>query len=140
MTPGHAFLLFFLGLFAVYAELVWPGRALPGLAGCALILVGGYFLWQRSPTPIGMALIGLAALLFLCESYWRLYFVPGTLATVALALGFCLLIDAPHRIPAGLAIPISVLFGGTTVFLSWSAKRARENKWSDIDRRCAGSK
>ncbi len=131
MVSGYAFLLVLLGLLAIYSEFLWPGRILPGVAGCALTVVGCYFLWQNSPTVIGLGLIGMAVVSFIAEAFWRVDLVAGLLGIVALCCGSCLLIDGSRRIPPAFALPSSVVFGGITMFLLNAAKRARRSKWSD---------
>jgi membrane-bound ClpP family serine protease len=82
-----------------------------------------------------MALIGLAVVLFVAEVFWRAPLVAGMAATVALTFGFCLLFAVPQRIPMELAIPVSLVFGGITSILAYGAKRARRNKWADLQGR-----
>lgn len=130
--PIQAFLLFLLGILAIYCELIWPGRIWAGLLGCALTLTGAYFVWQNSPAVGGVVFLGAAAVLFLIEAFWRIYFLPGILGTASLTIGCCRLFPANTAIPPRLAIPVCVIFGAITVFLAYTAKRARQNKWSDI--------
>ncbi len=132
MASWCAFLLVLTGLLGAYSEFVWPGRVLPGLAGCVLTIVGAYFLWQNSLTAVGLTLVGAAILFFVAEAFWRVNLIAGLFGITALSCGFWLLIDGPRRIPPALAVPSSVAFGGITVFLLHAAKRARSNKWSDI--------
>lgn len=133
MGSGYAFLLVLVGLLAIYSEFLWPGRILPGVAGCALTIAGGYFLWQNSPTAIGVALIGMAIVFFIAEAFGRVDLVAGLLGIFALSCGSCLLIPGSRRISPAFALPSSVVFGGITVFLLKAANRARRNKWSDIN-------
>lgn len=135
MGPSSAFTLFLLGVLGVYREFVRPGGIVPGVAGCVLTIVGGYFLWQNSLNTMGIALLAVAAALFIVETFWKVDLVAGILGTMALSWGFCLLINAPRRIAPALAIPLSVVFGAITLLLSYGAKRARRNKWADIDGR-----
>ncbi len=132
MTPVHAFLLLVLGVLAVYWELVRPGRVAPGLAGCVLTVAAAYFLWRNAPARVGIGFIGLAVVLFAAEAFWSVALVAGIAASVALTFGFCLLFPAARRIPPALAIPAGVILGGITLILTYSAKRARRNKWADL--------
>lgn len=133
MTASAAFILLIFGLLGIYAEFVWPGRVIPGAAGCVLAVAAVYFLWRNSPTPMGVALLGIAAGLFVAEALWRLNFIAGVAAMTALAWGFCVLLPVPRRISPAVAIPGSTVFGALTMFLLWGAKRARQNKRADID-------
>ncbi len=138
MTSGYAFLLVLVGLLGIYSEFVWPGRVLPGVGGCLLTSAGGYFLWQKSPTVIGLALIGTAVAFFIAEAFLPVNLIAGILGIATLSWGFCVLTGGARRIPAALAVPSSVVFGWITVVLLNVAKRARRNKWSDIN--CERSK
>ena len=120
------------GILGIYSEFIWPGRVLPGLLGAAALVCGCYFLSRHSPSGAGLVLIGIATLLFVAESLYRTYFFTGAVATACLAVGACKLFNRAPGIEAGLAIPVSIVFGGVTVFLGSAAKRARRNKCSDI--------
>lgn len=128
MSPNIAFVLLISGIFAIYGELIRPGRIVPGLTGAALALVGGHVLWRNSPAPFGLGLLAGAAALFAVEAFFDTYFLAGVLATGAAACGFCKLFPGHPEISPMLTIPLCLLFGIITVFLSRSAKRARRNK------------
>jgi membrane-bound ClpP family serine protease len=115
-------------MFAIYGEVIWPGRVFPGLAGAAVALTGGYFLWRNSPAALGLELLAGAAALFAVEALLDTYFIAGLLGTAAAASGFCKLFAGRSGIAAGLAVPLCLLFGGVTIFLSRGVKRARRNK------------
>lgn len=134
LAPSTAFVLAILGLFAIYCEFVWPGKVYPGVLGSIALIVGAYFLWLNSPTGIGLLLVGVAALLFLVETLWNTRFTAGTAGTILLSLGFCRLFTGPNRIVPELAIPVCIVFGAISVFLAYSVRRARQNKWSDVTR------
>ncbi|HEY3937117.1 MAG TPA: hypothetical protein VGL97_06785 [Bryobacteraceae bacterium] len=128
MSPNTAFVLLISGIFAIYGELIRPGWIVPGLTGAALALAGGHSLWRNSPAWLGLELLAGAAALFAVEAFFDTYFLAGVLATVAAACGFCRLFQGHPGISPTLAIPLCLLFGIVTVFLSRGAKRARRNK------------
>ena len=130
--PNTAFVLTIFGVLGIYCEFIWSGRIYPLLFGSAAVITGCFFLWRLSPSPLSLALIGSAALLFVVELLRNTYFVAGTLATACLAAGFCEMFRTPPWIVPGLAIPVCCVFGAVTCFLSYAARRSRENKWSDI--------
>ncbi|HSU33337.1 MAG TPA: hypothetical protein VLJ11_19070 [Bryobacteraceae bacterium] len=132
VSPTLAFVLLIIGVLGIYRELVNPGRVIPGVAGLALTVIAAYCLWQQGPTLLGLALIGAAALLFVVESLWDLYFLPGILATLLLMDGFRRLIPGPRGISLPFAILGSCIVGSVTILLAYGARRARHNKWSDI--------
>jgi membrane-bound serine protease (ClpP class) len=132
LGPNVAFVVTILGLFAVYWELIQPGRIYPGTLGAAAILTGGYFLWRLGPTANGLKLLAAAGVLFIVEACWSTRGLAGLAATAALALGFWELFAGPRHIAAYLAIPLCLAFGAVTIWLSAGAKRARRNKRADL--------
>ncbi|HZQ55943.1 MAG TPA: hypothetical protein VFB14_27360 [Bryobacteraceae bacterium] len=134
LGPSAAFVLAILGVLAIYCEFVWPGKVYPGVLGSLALITGAYFLWRNSPTATGLALIGLAALLFLAEALCSTRLIAGVMAIILLGFGFCRLFTGLERIRAGLAIPVCLVFGAISVFLAYGARRARQNKWSDLTR------
>lgn len=133
MGPNTAFVLLVLGMLGVYAELVWPGRFVPGIVGVASVLTGAFFLFRPPLNLQGLALLAVAAALLIAEARWGPYFLFGSLGTIALVLGFYLLPHAPRRIRPALAIPVALVFGACSLWLATGAKRARRNKRSDLE-------
>ncbi|MBV8549717.1 MAG: hypothetical protein JOY54_00330 [Acidobacteriaceae bacterium] len=131
--PNTAFVLAIFGVLGIYCEFIWPGRVFQGLLGAAALVTGGYVLYRQSPSTGSLGLIAASALLFLAETIWSTRFIAGVLATAALAAGACTMFSEPPRIGPGLAIPLSCVFGAITTALASIARRARRNKWSDIE-------
>jgi membrane-bound serine protease (ClpP class) len=131
-SPTLAFVLLIIGVLGIYREFLNPGRVIPGVVGLALTVIAAYCLWQNGPTAIGLVLIGAAVLLFVAECLWDFYFLPGILATLLLMDGFRRLIPAPKGISLAFAVVGSCVLGGVTILLAYAARRARQNKWSDI--------
>jgi membrane-bound serine protease (ClpP class) len=134
VTPNAAFLLLISGLLALYCELIWPGRIVPGVLGAAAALAGAWFLFRPPFHPAGLTLLAAAAVLLACEALTGPPFLPGILGTLALAAGFVLLLPPPRTLAPAAALPISVLFGAVSTLLARTAKRARRNKTSDLSR------
>ncbi len=105
---------------------------MPGLLGAAALVCGCYFLGRHSPAGAGLLFIGLATALFIVDAVYRTYFVAGALGTACLAVGTCKLFDPAPGITAGVAIPVSIVLGGVTMFLGTAAKRATRNKRADL--------
>ncbi|HEY7307141.1 MAG TPA: hypothetical protein VH601_23660 [Bryobacteraceae bacterium] len=120
---------------AIYGEFIRPGRIVPGVLGAAALVCGCYLLWQHQPSRGGIIWIVIAAALFVAESLCRTYLLAGVLGTACLAVGAYKLFDRGQGIEPGTAIPVSVAFGAVTTLLGAAAKRARRNKWSDIQDR-----
>jgi membrane-bound serine protease (ClpP class) len=132
LGPNVAFVVAIFGLFAIYWELIQPGRIYPGTVGAAAILTGGYFLWRLGPTAYGLKLLAAAGVLFIVEAFWNTGFFAGIAATVALAAGSWKLFAGPRHITPYLAFPLCLAFGAVTIWLSTGAKRARRNKRADL--------
>lgn len=134
MGPNTAFVLLILGTLGIYAELLRPGRLMPGVLGLGSVVAGGYFLCRFPLSAGGIGLLAAGVLLMIAEAFFGPYFLLGSIGTIALTAGFCLVCDAPRRIEPALAIPLCLVFGTCTVLLAASAKRAQRNKWSDLGR------
>ncbi|MGI9075287.1 MAG: hypothetical protein ACR2JB_29105 [Bryobacteraceae bacterium] len=130
--PNAAFLLVILGVLSVYIEFLRPGRLVPGLLGSIMAATGAYWLCSNSPLASGVLFITLAVLLLIAEALWDAHFIPGILGTLSLLAGFWMLFPSERRIAPTLAIPVSIVFGGVTTFLAFKARKARQNKRSDL--------
>ena len=128
--PNIAFLLLILGLLGIYVEFTNPGLIFPGVAGgIALVLA----LSAISVLPVhwtGVALLVLAAALFVLEAKFTSHGILGIGGTVAMVLGAIMLIAGPAemRIHLRTALAVSIPFAIITIFLATIAFRARENK------------
>jgi membrane-bound serine protease (ClpP class) len=131
-NPNLAFLLVVGGIFLIYWELITPGRLVPGLAGSALAAIGAYRLWLNEPTRTGTLLITASILAFIAEALWNCRSIAGALGSLLLGAGSTLLFTGPKRMNPGLAIPLSIAFGLTTVWLTSIARTARRKKWEDL--------
>jgi membrane-bound serine protease (ClpP class) len=131
--PNTAFVLLILGVVGIYCELIWPGRVAPGVIGAAAAVTGSYFLFRWPLERSGLVLIGAGALFLIAEACWGRYLLLGALGAIALTAGFCCLLPGPRRIVPELAIPLSAIFGLLSAFLAAAAKRARRNKWADLE-------
>ena len=132
MSPNAAFLLFISGLLALYCEFIRPGLIAPGVLGAAAALAGAWFLFRPPFYPGGLALVAAAAVLLLFEALAGPPFLLGVVATLALAVGFTLLLPPPRTLLPGVALPVSLVFGAVSMLLARAAKRARRNKTSDL--------
>ncbi len=140
MAAGDAFILVLLGAVGVYVEFIRPGRVVAGLTGSLLAIAGLHGLAGAQLNGTGIALTAMAAALLLIEAFWRIDFVAGLAGTAALTVGGCLLVQQPARVSPGLTIPACIVFGSATMFLCWQAKRARRNKWQDLNDGCPAVK
>lgn len=131
--PSAAFVIAVAGVLSIYVECARPGWIVPGLCGVIALLYGSYSLSRYEPTALGMALIAAALVLFIVEAVYATYFLAGIAATGCLAAGAWTLIEGAQRISPWAAVLLSVVFGVVTGFLGYAAKRARRNKWADVE-------
>ena len=132
LDPNGSFLLLMGGFAGMLLELRRPGLILPGSLGMGAAVAGSYFLWQRSPQPLALALLGVAAVLFAAEAVARTWFLAGIGGTCALATGCCLLLSGSSRIDPALAVLLSTGAGFALLYLAQTTKWARSNKRSDL--------
>ena len=132
LGPNVAFVLTILGLLAIYYEFLRPGRIYPGTLGAASMMVGGYSLWRLSPTPVGLKWLAAAGVLFIAEACWNTRYLAGLAATAALVLGTSRLFAGTRHVVFYLALPVGLVFGAVTIWLTAAAKRARQNKRLDL--------
>ncbi len=128
MSPNFALLFCAVGLAGILYELQNPRFILPGAAGLALVLSGGYIAWSQSVAPYAFPMLLVAALLLGAEAIWNTRFLAGALAVAALAAALCLILKR-YSTPA---VTGSVLFGSAIIFLLHQAKHARRNKQIDL--------
>ncbi len=132
LGPNTAFVLSVLGFLFIYGEFVWPGRVWPAAAGAAMAVTGAYFLYRSGATAAGLWWVGGAAALFLLDVFLNTFFIAGALGTAALGYGSWKLIPGSRPITPAFSIPLCVIFGAATMFLTNSARQARINKRADL--------
>jgi membrane-bound serine protease (ClpP class) len=131
--PNTAFVILLAGIGGIYWELVHPGRVIPGAAGIAAAITGACFLFRPPLETPGLFLLVSGIAFLAAEAFWGPPLVLGTIGTIALTAGFALLLPPPRRLVPQLAVPVSAVFGLVTALLASIAKRARRNKWADIE-------
>jgi membrane-bound serine protease (ClpP class) len=126
--PNLALAMLLLGALGVYIEFTTPGLIVPGVAGAILLLLGLASLAVLPLNWSGVALLLLAAALFILELKIASHGVLGVGATIALVLGAVLLIDSPvpeTRIRLSTAITLAVPFAAIVIFLLSLIVKAR---------------
>jgi membrane-bound serine protease (ClpP class) len=128
--PNIAFLLLVLGLLCIYVEFTNPGLIVPGVIGAIAFVLG---LSAISVLPLhwtGIALLLIAAALFVLEAKFTSHGVLGAGGAIAMVLGAVMLIEGPPeaRIRLSTALAVSLPFAAITIFLATLAFRARANK------------
>ncbi|HET7871591.1 MAG TPA: nodulation protein NfeD [Terriglobales bacterium] len=131
MDPNITFLLFTIGMLAIYFEFNHPGAVVPGVVGFIAILLALYALNLLPFRSIALVLILSAFILFALEAKFQTHGVLTTGGIVMMVLGALLLVDGPipqMRVKLWTALSVSIPLGLITVFLMTIALRARRNK------------
>ncbi len=127
-NPNLAYILMMIGLAGLYFELSHPGTIFPGVVG-GLALILAFFAMSTLPVSYaGLALIGLAVLLFIIEIKVVSQGLLSLGGAVALVLGSLMLFDSPgqvFRVSLAVMLPtagaVIAFFGG----VAWLAGRAQ---------------
>ncbi len=131
MDPNVSFLLFSIGMLALWGEFKTPGAIFPGVVGLICILLA-LFAFNILPTRFAaLALIVAAFVLFALEAKFTSYGVLGAGGVLCMVLGALMLVDAPipeMRIRLWTALAVAVPFGVIAVMLMTLAIRAQMNK------------
>lgn len=131
MDPNVTFILFALGMLALYAEFNNPGAILPGVIGLIAILLAVFALNLLPTRYAAFALILAAFGLFALEAKFTSYGVLGTGGVICMIIGAMLLVDGPipeMRVNLLTALAVSLPFGVIAVFLMSLVLRAHKNK------------
>ena len=125
--PNIAFILMSFGTLAIVYEAANPGLGFAGIAGVIALLLGFFSLSVLPVTAVGVALLVLAAALFIGE-----LFVPGVgvLAaggTIALLLAGLFLFEGAPSVRPPVLWPTALVVGAATTFagrLAWRSRKA----------------
>jgi membrane-bound serine protease (ClpP class) len=128
--PNIGFILLVLGALGIYVEFSSPGLIFPGIAGAILALLGLSSLSILPINWVGVALLVLAAALFILEAKFASHGILGIGGTLSMILGAMLLINGPPevRIHFSTAVAVAVPFAAITMFLVSIVIQARRNK------------
>ncbi|HLJ25357.1 MAG TPA: nodulation protein NfeD [Candidatus Angelobacter sp.] len=131
MDPNFTFLLFAIGMMALYAEFNHPGAVVPGVIGFVFVLLA-LFAFHILPTRYAaLVLIIGAFVLFALEAKFQTHGVLTIGGIAIMVLGALLLVDGPipeMRVRWVTALSVSIPLGLITVFLMTIALKARQNK------------
>jgi membrane-bound serine protease (ClpP class) len=131
MDPNIAYILFSIGMLALYAEFNNPGAILPGVVGTICVLLG-IFAFNLLPVRYAaVAMILGAFILFALEVKLSSHGILGIGGTILMVLGALLLVDAPipeMRIKLWTALAVSIPIALISIFLVSIAVKARQGK------------
>ena len=105
--PQIALMLLSIGSLGLLIELYNPGLIFPGVIGAISVLLAFYSLQTLPVNYAGLALIGLAFILFILESQIPSFGMLTIGGLVSMFLGALMLIDSPEDY---LRIPLSTIF------------------------------
>jgi membrane-bound serine protease (ClpP class) len=126
--PNLAFLLLSVGTLAVIYELASPGAGFGGIIGSILLILGFFALSVLPVNVAGIALLVLAAALFVAE-----LFVPGVGVfaaggVLALVLAGVFMFQESVGVSPAVLLPTALIVGGGALLagrLAWRARRSR---------------
>ena len=131
MDPNVAFILFSLGMLALWAEFNNPGAMLPGVVGLIAILLAVFALNLLPTRYAAFVLIVAAFGLFAAEAKFTSYGILGTGGVICMVFGALLLVDGPipeMRVHLVTALMVSIPIGAIAVFLMTLVLRAHKLK------------
>jgi len=131
MDPNVAFILFAIGMLALWVEFNHPGAILPGVVGFVFILLA-IFAFNILPTRYAALILIVAAfVMFVLDAKFATHGVLTVGGIALMILGALLLVDAPipeMRVRLVTALVVSVPIGLITVFLVGLVIKARRSK------------
>jgi len=131
MDPNVAFVLFAIGMLALYVEFNHPGAIVPGVVGFIFVLLA-IFAFNILPTRhAALILIVAAFVMFILDAKFATHGALTVGGIALMILGALLLVDAPipeMRVRLVTALAVSVPIGLITVFLVGLVIKARRSK------------
>src|SRR5579863_3166438 len=131
MDPNFAFVLFAIGMLALYVEFNHPGAVVPGVVGFIFVLLA-LFAFHILPTSYAALVMIIGAfILFALEAKFQTHGVLTVGGIAVMVLGALLLVDGPipeMRVRWVTALSVSIPLGLITAFLMTIALQARRSK------------
>jgi len=131
MDPNVAFILFAIGMLALYVEFNHPGAIVPGVVGFIFVLLA-VFAFNILPTRhAALILIVAAFVMFILDAKFATHGALTVGGIALMILGALLLVDAPipeMRVRLVTALAVSIPMGLITAFLVGLVIKARRNK------------
>ncbi len=131
MDPNVVFILFAVGMLALYAEFNHPGAVIPGVVGLIFIVLAVFAMNILPVRFAAVVLILTAFILFAAEAKFASHGALTIGGIACMVIGALLLVDSPvpeMRVKWITALAVSIPFGMITAFLVSIAVRARRNK------------
>lgn len=125
--PQIALMLLSIGSLGLLIELYNPGLIFPGVIGAISVLLAFYSLQTLPVNYAGLALIGLAFVMFILESQIPSFGMLTIGALISMFLGALMLIDSPEdylRIPLSTILLVVGTTGGLMALIVGAAARS----------------
>jgi membrane-bound serine protease (ClpP class) len=130
-NPNLAALLLSIGMLAIYFELATPGAVLPGVVGAICLILGFYGISVLPVSYAGVALLVVAAVLFLLEIKVAGFGVLGAGGVVSLVLGLVMLFksaDPAVRVSIELIVGLALVAAAVVAFLATMVMRVHRQR------------
>jgi membrane-bound serine protease (ClpP class) len=131
IDPNVAFILFTIGMLALYGEFNHPGAVIPGVVGFIFILLA-LFSFHLLPTRYAALILIISGfVLFALEAKFQTHGVLTIGGIVVMVIGALMLVDGPipeMRVRLTTALAVAVPMGLITVFLVGLVLKARRAK------------
>ena len=131
MDPSISFIIFAIGLLAIFFEFNHPGAIVPGVVGFIAVAISLYTLQLLPLRSMAVVLILASFAMFVLEAKIQTHGIIGAGGIVLMVLGALLLVDGPIpqlRVQLWAALAVAIPIGVITVFLMTIALKARKNK------------
>jgi membrane-bound serine protease (ClpP class) len=131
MDPSISFIIFAIGLLAIFFEFNHPGAIVPGVVGFIAVAISLYTLQLLPLRSMAVVLILASFAMFVLEAKVQAHGIIGAGGIVLMVLGALLLVDGPipqMRVQLWAALAVAIPIGVITVFLMTIALKARKNK------------
>ena len=128
LRPEVMFVLVLVVMYGIIGELSSPGAILPGVAGAIALILLLYMSTVLPPSLAGLALIGLAAILFIIDIFAPTHGILTFGGIISFFLGALMLFDRSDptfRLSLGYIIPATLVTAAFFVFVVGAGLRAQ---------------
>ena len=111
-NPTLAYLLLVIGAYGLFLEFTHPGLIIPGVVGVVAALIGVYGLNLLPVNYVGLALVLLGLVFFVCEAFVTSYGVLAMGGIVSFFIGSLMLFDEQsvgYHLSIGVVIAVTIL-------------------------------
>lgn len=127
--PEIMFLLMLVAIYGLIGELSSPGTVLPGVTGAIALILALYMAAVLPVNVAGLALVGLAVVLFVIDAFAPTHGVLTAGGIIAFFLGSLLLFEGAgpaFRLSLAMIVPATILTAAFFVFIVGAGLRAQK--------------